>query len=96
VTRVLAYVVAYGLCAASFVAVGVKVGREHPGAHRIVVHTDRRSLHELPRWACREIVDLREQKIELFHEVVRAYTKPRDLKHSFFFKFGTGNRGQCR
>jgi hypothetical protein len=95
VTRPILYIAVWCACAAALVAAGIHVGREHPGAHKIVVRTDHRSLHELPRWACREIVDLRMQKLQMFHQMVRAYSKPHEAPPELIL-FKLGDRRQCR
>lgn len=65
--------------------VAYRVGQDHPPPPR--------TLHDLPGWACREIVDLRRQKVQLVREVAHAYSGGHP-KMMILFKLG--DRKRCR
>ena len=50
-------------------------------------------ISQLPGWACREIVDLREQKIQMFDEYVKLAEGGKPVT---FLHFRLGKRSECR
>lgn len=60
------------LCAVAFVS-GIEFGQQHPPTGKVLAPAVRGHAADLPPWACKRILQLEDDKLLLFEQMVKAY-----------------------